>query len=148
MVHIPQTQSYATLTQLEQQLVDMAWKMAAMAHCPFSNFPVGAALVARNKDGEEKIFGGNNIEISNWGGSLCAERVAAFKAVSEGFKTIICTAVVCSSKPSGSPCGFCRQVLRDFGKDSTILTVLDEDNTVRKWQMEELLPDSFGPESL
>lgn len=148
MIYIPKTQPFSSLTGIEQELVQTAWKMAELAHCPFSQFPVGSAILARNAEGEERIFGGNNIEISNWGGSCCAERVAAFKAVSEGFKTIITTAVVCAKKPSGSPCGFCRQVIRDFGKDSTIITVLDKDNTVRKWQMEELLPDSFGPESL
>ncbi len=148
MIYIPKTQPYSSLTDIEKQLVDTAWKMAELAHCPFSKFPVGCALLAKNSQGEERIFGGNNIEISNWGGSTCAERVAAFKAVSEGFNKIITTAVVCSSKPGGSPCGFCRQVIRDFGKDSTIISILDKENTVRKWNMEELLPDSFGPESL
>jgi len=140
--------SYAQLSATEQKLVDTAWKMSKRAHCPYSKFPVGAAILAQNAAGKTKVFGGCNVENASYGGTICAERTAAVKAVSEGYTKFLTVAVVCAKVPGGSPCGFCRQVLREFGKNATILNISDRESSVVRWTMDELLPDSFGPESL
>ena len=147
--HEPKTVTvYAQLSAVEQRLVDLAWKMSRRAHCPYSKFPVGAAILAQNASGKTRVFGGCNVENASYGGTICAERTAAVKAVSEGYTNFIIVAVVCAKVPGGSPCGFCRQVLREFGKNATVLNICDRESSVQRWTVDELLPDSFGPDSL
>ncbi len=140
--------SYAELDAMEKALVDKAWEISKQAYCPYSNFPVGAAILAENAAGEKRIFVGCNIENASYGGTICAERTAAFEAVKNGFRKFLIVAVVCAKCPGGSPCGFCRQVLREFGQHATVLNIFNTDSTVVRWTVEGLLPDSFGPESL
>ena len=139
---------YQELDPKIQSLVDTAHDYAARAYCPYSRFPVGAAVMAANADGEEKQFGGFNVENASYGGSVCAERTAIFSAVLEGYKNLKSVAVVCAESPGSSPCGFCRQVMREFGKNATIYVVADTARGVTEWTMDELLPNSFGPEDL
>ncbi len=139
---------FAELSGDEQRLVTTAWKFSERAHCPYSKFPVGAAILAENAAGKKKVFGGCNVENASYGGTICAERTASVKAVSEGYTKFLLVAVVCAKIPGGSPCGFCRQFLREFGKNATVLNVSDKESSVTRWTMDELLPDSFGPESL
>jgi cytidine deaminase len=139
---------YKQLSTDEQKLVDLAWKMTRRAHCPYSHFPVGAAILAQSSSGTTRVFGGCNVENASYGGTICAERTAAVKAVSEGFTKFLTVAVVCAKVPGGSPCGFCRQVLREFGKNATVLNISDRESSVVRWTVDDLLPDSFGPESL
>lgn len=136
------------LNELEQKLVKCAWASSKKAHCPYSHFPVGAAILAQNSKNKTKVFSGCNVENASYGGTICAERTAAVKAVSEGYTKFLIIAIVCAKIPGGSPCGFCRQVLREFGLDMQILNISDKDSSVVRWTMNELLPDSFGPESL
>jgi cytidine deaminase len=140
--------SYRELSEMERVLCRQAWDISATAYCPYSNFPVGAAILAENAKGEQRIFVGHNIENASYGGTVCAERTAAFDAVKNGFRKFIVIALVCAKAPGGSPCGFCRQVLREFGKDATILNIFNTEDTVVRWTVANLLPDSFGPESL
>lgn len=140
---------YAQLAPEEQKVVELAWEMSKRAYCPYSDFPVGAGILAENETGEQRFFGGCNVENASYGGSICAERTAAVKAVSEGFRTFRCIAVICAKVPGGSPCGICRQFLREFGGlTATVLNIQDRDNSVVRYRLEEILPDSFGPESL
>src|SRR5690554_2545442 len=104
-----------------RDLIKKALEAKKKAHVPYSNFRVGAALIT--DDG--KVFTGCNIEISSYSPTICAERTAIFKAISEGHKKIKAIAVVGDSDFT-CPCGVCRQVIREFGKDATIIVANSE----------------------
>ena len=113
------------------------------SYSPYSNYPVGAAVLA--EDG--LVYGGTNIENSAHPSGLCAERVAINKAISEGNRKILAVAVV--TRNAGAPCGACRQVMREFAslEIPVILTTM-EDGVEEEFTLEELLPRSFGPDDL
>lgn len=140
--------AYAQLSRDEQELIDFAWKASERAYIPYSEFPVGAAILGENAAGETRAFSGCNVENASYGASICAERTTACKAVSEGFRKFLKVAVVCTKQPGGSPCGICRQFLTEFGPQAIVLCVQDRDNNVIRYHLDELLPDSFGPHSL
>lgn len=123
-------------------LIKTALEAQKRAYVPYSNFRVGAAVLM--DDG--KVYSGCNIEISSYSPTLCAERTAIFKAISEGSRKIKEIAVVGDSDPT-FPCGVCRQVIREFGKDAKVLIANSEDD-YKEFTLEELLPNSFGPEDL
>lgn len=125
-----------------KQLIRMALDAQKKAYVPYSNFHVGAAVLM--EDG--KTYSGCNIEISSYSPTLCAERTAIFKAVSEGSRKVKEIAVVGDANPT-FPCGVCRQVIREFGKDATVIIANSEDD-YKEYTLEELLPNSFGPEDL
>lgn len=126
----------------KKELIRKALEAQQKAYVPYSNFKVGAALLT--EDGE--VFTGCNIEIASYSPTICAERTAIFKAVSEGHKTIKTIAIVGDSNYT-YPCGVCRQVIREFGKNATIIVANSEEN-YREYKLDELLPYSFGPEDL
>lgn len=126
----------------EKTLIQAALNAQKKAYVPYSKFKVGAAILTE----EGEIYTGCNIEIASYSPTLCAERTAIFKAVSEGRRKIKAIAVVGDSDFT-YPCGVCRQVLREFGKDATII-VANSKEDYRKYKLEELLPHSFGPEDL
>jgi cytidine deaminase len=126
----------------KKRLIKKALEAQQNAYVPYSNFRVGAAVLT--EDGN--IYTGCNIEISSYSPTLCAERTAIFKAVSEGHKKIKAIAVVGDSNFT-YPCGVCRQVIREFGKDAMIIVANSEDE-YREYRLDELLPHSFGPEDL
>mgnify|MGYP001108162155 FL=1 len=126
----------------KKELIIEALKAQEKAYVPYSNFRVGAALLTE----DDKVFTGCNIEIASYSPTLCAERTAIFKAVSEGHKKIKAIAVVGDSNFT-YPCGVCRQVIREFGKDATIIVANSEENYL-EYKLEDLLPHSFGPEDL
>ena len=139
----------ADLSGIERELVAASWTASGFAYMPYSKFPVGAALIAENDAGESKVFTGCNVENASYGGTICAERTAILKAISEGYRKLKTIAVVCAKIPGGSPCGLCRQVIREFGGlDGVVLTVQNREGDVTRWTVDELLPDSFGPDSL
>ncbi|XP_044308210.1 cytidine deaminase [Varanus komodoensis] len=114
------------------------------AYCPYSNYPVGAALLT--SDG--KLFLGCNVENACYPLGVCAERTAIQKAVSEGCTKFQAIAICCNSQESfATPCGACRQVLREFGKHWDIYLAKTDGTYIQK-TLEELLPLSFGPEDL
>lgn len=145
----PAITKFADLTSTDQELVSAAWVAAKAAHAPYSKFYVGSVIEAQNAEGAVRRFAGCNIENASYGGAICAERTAAVKAVSEGFTKFLRMSVVCATKPGGSPCGICRQFLREFGGlDLVLLSIQNEANDVLIWKFDDLLPDSFGPEAL
>jgi cytidine deaminase len=125
-----------------QSLIDLAIEARKLAYAPYSKYPVGAAL--RTKTG--RIYTGVNIENAAYPHTMCAERVAIFKAVSDGEKEFEMIAVVTNN--GGSPCGGCRQVLAEFGLD-TIVLFADGDGILKKeLTVSELLPEAFTPAHL
>ncbi len=132
-----------TLTQHEKQsLIDLANAARAHAYVPYSNYPVGSAL--RTKTG--KLYTGVNVENAAYPQTMCAERVAIFKAVSEGEKEFEVISVVTDN--GGSPCGGCRQVMAEFGLDTLVLLADGKGNLVKETTVRELLPEAFTPEKL
>lgn len=123
---------------MNKELYRKAVEMTNMSYAPFSKFRVGAALLA--KDG--RIFTGCNVENSSYGGTICAERTAFVKAVSEGVREFERIAIA-SSGGEAWPCGICRQFMREFcDADFEIITGNDEDS-LRVYTMEEILPEGF-----
>lgn len=121
-------------------LVSAAREVRERAFAPYSGFFVGAAV--QTEDG--RIFTGCNVEISSYSHTCCAERVAVFKAVSEGARRIVACAVVTDVSPPVSPCGACRQVLHDFGSDM-VLILASTGGDRREVPLKQLLPDAFEP---
>ena len=113
------------------------------SYAPYSHFRVGAALEC--EDGS--VYTGCNVENAAYGSSLCAERTALVKAVSEGRRRFVRLAVAGDSEDYCWPCGACRQMLREFGTDLEVLAANREGAYVAI-SLEELLPHSFGPETL
>ncbi|CAN5237611.1 cytidine deaminase [soil metagenome] len=145
----PAITKFADLKSSDQELVSGAWAASKAAHVPYSKFYVGSVIEAQNAEGTVRRFSGCNVENASYGGAICAERTAAVKAVSEGFTKFLRISVVCATKPGGSPCGICRQFLREFGGlELVILCVQNEESDVSIWKLDDLLPDSFGPEAL
>ncbi len=132
-----------TLTQKEKQsLIDLANEARRHAYVPYSNYAVGAAL--RTKTG--RLFTGVNVENAAYPTTICAERVAVFKAVSEGEQGFEVIAVVTDN--GGSPCGSCRQVLAEFGLDTMVLIANGQGKLIKQTTVKELLPEAFTPKDL
>ena len=128
----------------EQALVDLAFTMLERSYCPYSNFPVGAALLCA--DGT--VFTGCNVEIAASGSTVCAERTGLVKAVSEGHRyDFVCLAVAGNSDDYCWPCGSCRQMLFEFAPDLTVLAGRGNGEYVSV-SLKELLPHGFGPSAL
>lgn len=126
----------------QQALIDLANEARRRAYVPYSNYPVGAAL--RTKSG--RLYTGVNVENAAYPQTMCAERVAIFKAVSEGETEFEVIAVVTNN--GGSPCGGCRQVLAEFGLDTIVLLADGEGNLKKEMTVSELLPEAFTPAHL
>lgn len=118
-----------------------ACEMRARAYAPYSHFTVGAAVLG--DDGQ--IYTGVNVENASYGLSVCAERTAVFKAVTAGVKRILAVAVC--TENCVSPCGACRQVLKEFADDIPIW-LSDSEGWVRHFTLYELLPDYFCADDL
>lgn len=126
-----------------KELISKALEAREKAYVPYSDFKVGAALLSKSGN----IYTGCNIESASYTPTICAERTAISKAVSEGDREIEAIAVVGNTKEYTYPCGVCRQVIREFGKDATLIIAKNEDD-YRIVKLEDLLPYSFGPEDL
>lgn len=128
-------------------LIGEAFKMLPCAYAPYSKFHVAAALLC--KDGT--VYTGCNIENASYPAGNCAERTALFKAVSEGKREFSCIVIAGgkNGKPEDycPPCGICRQVMREFCDPSEFQVILAKSKEAYKvFSLEELLPESFGPE--
>ena len=131
------------LTNEERQsLIDLANGARKHAYVPYSKYPVGAAI--RTKSG--RLYTGVNVENAAYPQTMCAERVAIFKAVSEGESEFDVIAVVTNN--GGSPCGGCRQVMAEFGLDTVVLIADGEGHLQKEMTVAELLPEAFTPEHL
>ncbi len=121
-----------------RELYRQAKESLEHSYAPFSKFKVGAALLSKTG----KIFTGVNVENSSFGGTICAERTAMCKAVSEGSREFEAIVIV-SSEGAVWPCGICRQFMREFcDLDFKVITGDDEEN-LQFHTLEELLPESF-----
>lgn len=120
-----------------RQLYEMALKAKEYAYSPYSNFKVGAAVLT--SDG--MVFLGNNIENASYGATICAERVAIFKAVSEAKKNIVKLAIASDTNDLTYPCGICRQVISEFMPDGEI--ILGNESEIKVYRVSELLPHTF-----
>ncbi|MAS36009.1 MAG: cytidine deaminase [Anaerolineaceae bacterium] len=125
-----------------QQLVQAAIKAAQNAYVPYSNFPVGAAL--RTTDGT--VYTGCNVENAAYPATICAERTALVKAVSEGDRTFDALAVTTNS--GGFPCGICRQMLYEFAPDLRVIVAMPDGQVLYDLPLNELLAHGFGPKEL
>jgi cytidine deaminase len=128
--------------QTREELIRLAIEARKRAYAPYSNYPVGAALLSASG----KIYTGVNVENAAYPTTICAERVAVFKAVSEGERKFIAIAVVTTN--GGSPCGSCRQVLAEFGLQTRVLIADGQGRLVQDVDVAELLPGAFRPEHL
>ena len=122
-----------------KQLIELANVARRHAYAPYSNYPVGAAL--RTKTG--RVYSGVNIENAAYPTGICAERVAIFKAISEGEREFEVIAVVTDN--GGSPCGACRQVLSEFGLDTIVLIADGKGLLFKETTVGKLLPEAFLP---
>lgn len=125
-------------------LVERAIEARENSYSPYSRHPVGAAL----KTADGKIYGGCNIENSSFGGTVCAERTAVWKAVSEGSVLIREIAVVTDSQPPWPPCGLCLQVLSEFAAPDLIVHLANLKGEVETLPFQKLLPRAFTPSFL
>lgn len=131
------------LSEAERRaLVDAAMAARQLAYAPYSHYQVGAALLCRSG----RVFRGANVESAAYPTSMCAERVAVFKAVSEGERDFRAIAVVTSN--CGMPCGGCRQVLAEFGLDTLVLIADERGVVCREMSVADLLPGAFTPKDL
>ncbi len=122
----------------EQELIKLAVGMLDRAYVPYSHFPVGAALEC--EDGA--VFTGCNIENASYGLTNCAERTAAFKAVSEGHRSFRRIVIAGLSDDYCYPCGACRQVLYEFGPDMEVVC-LNKNGDAKRLNIRDLLPFGF-----
>ena len=123
------------------ELIELARKARKKAYTPYSHYKVGAALLGKSG----KVYTGCNVENASYSHTVCAERTAVLKAVSEGETAFEAIAVV--TKNGGSPCGACRQVLSEFAPELTVY-IADKNGEYRTTTMQKLLPDSFTPAHL
>lgn len=122
----------------DQELLDLARAAAERAYVPYSHFPVGAALECA--DGS--VFTGCNVENAAYGGTICAERTAAVKAVSEGRRDFVRIAIWGDSREYCYPCGACRQFLQEFNRDMTVVCAKGDGSYV-KHSLAEMMPFFF-----
>jgi cytidine deaminase len=130
---------------IHAELAAAARQAAAHAYCPYSHFPVGAAVLT----GRGEIHLGCNVENASYGLTICAERNAIFQAVarSEGPLSIRAVVVYTPTNQPTAPCGACRQVINEFGPDAEVISVCDGPAQLRH-KAAEILPHAFGPGNL
>lgn len=126
-----------------EELIELAIKAREKSHAPFSNFKVGA--VVETIDGE--LFTGCNIESASYGLTVCAERVAIWKAISEGKKSFKQVVVVADTHELTPPCGTCRQIIWEFCKDAPV-TLANLRGNCETVHMRSLLPRAFDAKFL
>lgn len=126
-----------------EELKAAAVSMLDRAYCPYSHFPVGAALECA--DGT--VFTGCNVENAAYGSTICAERTAICKAISEGHRDFVRIVIAGKGQDYCTPCGPCRQVMREFSPNLEVICLNGKGEELTL-TLEQLLPHSFGPENL
>ena len=119
------------------ELISKAYEAMKNSYAPYSKFNVGAVALCG-----EKIYIGCNIENASFGETICAERCAIFKAVSDGCTKIDKIVIVCSTHDFAYPCGICRQVMTEFMDENGIIVVTN-DKEIREYKLSDLMPESF-----
>jgi cytidine deaminase len=129
----------------KQELLATARDFATRAYVPYSQFPVGAAVLV--EDGS--VIGGVNIENASYPLTMCGERSAVVTAASAGYRTVYAVAVSAPKAPATTPCGACRQVLNEFKPEGDdMIVLLDEGSSWQETTLATLLPNAFGPRDL
>jgi cytidine deaminase len=128
--------------ETRNNLIQSALEARQWAYAPYSHYKVGAALLTVSG----RVYDGVNVENAAYPNGICAERVAVFKAVSEGEREFSAIAIVTAN--GGSPCGACRQVLSEFGQDTLVFLADESGDVYRETTVAGLLPDAFGHEDL
>ena len=128
--------------EIREKLVQSAIQARRWAYVPYSNYAVGAALLTASG----RIYDGVNVENAAYPTTICAERVAVFKAISEGEREFTAIAVVTAN--GGSPCGSCRQVLAEFGLETLVLIADANGKIIHEAKVGDLLPGAFQPQDL
>lgn len=158
-------EAYEPLTTTEFHTLFSKVKAARdKAYAPYSEFRVGAVLLSTSEDESSKYISGCNVENASYPAGICAERCALVKAVSEGITQFRAVAVITDENEICSPCGICRQMLREFaaptvesekdvdgiknGKDLMVVMFTANGQQVKIMSLKQLLPMSFGPENL
>ena len=131
-------------TEMKTKLLAAAVKAAKNSYSPYSHFAVGAAILTKGGN----IYLGTNIENVSYGGTVCAERVAVWKAVSEGELEMEAIAVVGPGTKEAYPCALCRQVLLEFGLDMLVISGDEQGNYMGERTLRELVPFPFVPSAL
>jgi cytidine deaminase len=129
-------------TSEKSKLIAAAAQARQLAYAPYSKYPVGAALLTASG----KVYTGVNIENAAYPATICAERVAVFKAVSEGEMQFSAIAVV--TENGGTPCGSCRQVIAEFGLQTLIVVADARGEILMEGTIADFLPGAFRPEDL
>ena len=124
------------------ELIAAAIEARKSSYSPYSSYPVGAALLTAKGE----LYTGTNIENAAYPMSICAERVAAFKAISAEDRDFKAIAVV--TRDGGFPCGACRQVLSEFGLDAYVVIANEKGHILEELTVSDLLPGAFGPSHL
>ena len=127
-----------------QELFDAAVAVQANAHVPYSHFPVGAAV--RSATG--RLYVGCNVESAAYPQGLCAEASAIAAMVAAGERELAVVLTVCDGDLLSTCCGGCRQKIREFATPATVIHAAGPEGVRRSYSMDELMPDSFGPENL
>ncbi len=122
----------------DRELVQVALEAQKNAYVPYSNFPVGAALLTTSG----KVYAGCNVENASYGLTTCAERTAVSKAVSEGEREFAAIAIVCNTEEYCSPCGSCRQIIAEFGEGIRVI-MANKQGVYQVKPISELLPGYF-----
>lgn len=132
----------------KELLIEKALHARDYAYAPYSNFGVGACVLMSNGN----YYTGANIENASYGATICAERTAIFKAISEGAGYIKAIAICGGEKGRditgyAYPCGVCRQVIREFSNPNEVIIIVAKNiNDYKEYTLDQLLPDSFGPD--
>ncbi|MDD2233702.1 MAG: cytidine deaminase [Desulfitobacteriaceae bacterium] len=130
-------------SKIIQELISQARQIAAYAYTPYSHYPVGAAAYFTSG----KIYPGCNVENASYGLTICAERNAIFQAIAQGERQLVSLAIYVPQEVFASPCGACRQVMREFAADCSVI-LINQQGLTRNLKLAQLLPDSFGPGDL
>ncbi len=132
------------LTPAQQRSLEKAARAAAKnSYSPYSQFPVGAAILTDSG----KIYSGTNVENASFGLCNCAERTAIFSAVAAGENKLRCVVVYTPTETATTPCGACRQVINEFGPEACVISICDSKDRIET-SLSALLPGAFGPGNL
>ena len=144
---IDQSQTVEVFKDLKPELmlglINQAQSAYQQAYVPYSHYPVGSAVLFSSG----KIYSGCNVENASYGLTVCAERNAIFQAVAQGERDLKGIAIAVPTEGFPSPCGACRQVIREFAADCPVVLINGTGQT-RLTSLKKLLPDSFGPDFL
>lgn len=134
------------MTSLKKQMNEVALSALKNAYSPYSQKKIGASILMTNG----KVYSGCNIENASYGGTVCAERVAIWKGISENTSQEKITEVVVASLEDQPwpPCGFCRQVMAEFCTEDTIVRLINAKNDEVTYKFKDLFPEAFKPSHL